>query len=79
VLNYSNENQYFSTPKKRCILRKLHEEYVKAGQSQDKRLAWASHAGSLSRKLNLELKVIGLLMLDDQTDYSTPLNEDLVS
>ncbi|XP_027847761.1 uncharacterized protein LOC114127658 isoform X1 [Aphis gossypii] len=78
VLNYSNENQSFSTPKKRCILRKLYEEYGKTGESLDKRLAWASHAGSLSLKLNLELRVIGMLMLDYHTDNGTPVDEDLI-
>jgi len=67
------------TPKKRCALRKLHEDYVEAQHSEDKRLVWASHAGSLSQKLNLDMQVIAMLMLDIYADYSTPIDENLVS
>lgn len=67
------------TPKKRCTLRKLREEHEEAQHSQDKRLVWASHAGSLSHNLNLDMKVILMLMLDIYVDYSPPIDENLVS
>ncbi|KAE9524171.1 hypothetical protein AGLY_015416 [Aphis glycines] len=63
---------------KRCALRKLHEEYVEAQHSQDKWLVWVSHADSLSQKLNLDMQVIAMLMMDIYADYSTPIDENLI-
>ncbi|KAF0749542.1 Uncharacterized protein FWK35_00022292 [Aphis craccivora] len=77
-LRKGTKNQSFSTPTKKSILRKLYEEYVKVENIQNRRLAWVSHATSLSEKLNLELRVIGLLMLEIPSDYSTPIDENLI-
>lgn len=68
-----NENVYDG-----CTLRKLHEEYEEAQHSEDKRLVWESLAGSLSRNLKLDMKVISMLMLDIYADYSPPIDENLI-
>lgn len=40
---------------------------------------WATHAGLISRELNLEFSVLGLVMVDNFMDNSIPMDEFIVS
>ncbi|XP_025196335.1 uncharacterized protein LOC112595386, partial [Melanaphis sacchari] len=59
-------------------LRNLYEEYLEVRDRNTGFNEWATRAGLVSRDLRLEFNVLGLIMVDDFTDNSIPIDEFIV-
>ncbi|KAL4152743.1 hypothetical protein QTP88_000576 [Uroleucon formosanum] len=60
-------------------LRDLYEEYLEVLDRNTGFNEWATRAGLVSRVLRLEFNVLGLIMIDNFTDNSIPLDEFIIS
>ncbi|XP_022160046.1 uncharacterized protein LOC111026301 [Myzus persicae] len=59
-------------------LRELYAEYLVVRDRNIGLSEWATHAGLISRELNLEFSVLGLVMVDNFMDNSIPMDEFII-
>ncbi|XP_060857430.1 uncharacterized protein LOC132935015 [Metopolophium dirhodum] len=59
-------------------LRELYAEYLVVRDRNIGLSEWASRAGLISRELNLEFSVLGLVMVDDFMNNSIPMDEFMI-